>query len=294
MIFLGFVHFACSFVPHHELKAVRQSSALPSVPRVICNFFDMFLRAKQERSQWLFSTFAIEARTQVAVRLPRSLRCSSSALLSSGSFVLRPILSFSLLLPPSRLPLHPDTLNKEMNGISPRSLLDTGTSSSSLPQGSSPAAAGSRTLHGDVTSEATRINSNSGAIGSSNGDGKHRRRRSDSPRAGMISGADSLSRGMGDDDGHREDHSGNGLLHANAHGTRGHVGHSHGLGVAGDGVWVRLALLLALSVHSVMEGLGLGARSTNAYNLLFAIGVHKVGKAGGVEAWTVGTLFRLL
>lgn len=52
--------------------------------------------------------------------------------------------------------------------------------------------------------------------------------------------------------------------------------HSHGLGAEGDGVWVRLALLLALSVHSVMEGLGVGAKSTKAYNLLFAIGVHKV------------------
>lgn len=57
-----------------------------------------------------------------------------------------------------------------------------------------------------------------------------------------------------------------------------HVGHAHAheLGVKGDGVWVRVALLLALSVHSVMEGLGVGATATKAYNLLFAIAVHKV------------------
>lgn len=53
------------------------------------------------------------------------------------------------------------------------------------------------------------------------------------------------------------------------------------MGVAGDGVTTRLALLLALSVHSVMEGLGLGARSSKAWNLLFAIFIHKVHPRGG-------------
>lgn len=71
-------------------------------------------------------------------------------------------------------------------------------------------------------------------------------------------------------DGHDEQHT-----YVNG-GGHGHGGHSHGLGSASDGVWVRLALLIALSVHSVMEGLGVGAKSTKAYNLLFAIGAHKV------------------
>lgn len=52
--------------------------------------------------------------------------------------------------------------------------------------------------------------------------------------------------------------------------------HSHGLGGEDDGIWVRLALLIALSVHSVMEGLGVGAKETKAYNLLLAIACHKV------------------
>ncbi|CBJ25853.1 conserved unknown protein [Ectocarpus siliculosus] len=59
--------------------------------------------------------------------------------------------------------------------------------------------------------------------------------------------------------------------------------HAHGLGEEGDGVWVRLALLLALSVHSVMEGLGVGAEATKAYDLLFAIGVHK-----GIAGYALG------
>ena len=76
-----------------------------------------------------------------------------------------------------------------------------------------------------------------------------------------------------------------GLAHTHEH-DHGHVGHSHGLGGERDGVWVRVALLLALSVHSVMEGLGVGANSTKAYNLLFAIGVHKV--SGGCGAHVGG------
>lgn len=51
--------------------------------------------------------------------------------------------------------------------------------------------------------------------------------------------------------------------------------HSHELGGEKDGVLIRLALLVALSVHSLLEGLGVGA-TTNPYGLLFAIGVHKV------------------
>ncbi|CAM9916320.1 unnamed protein product [Ectocarpus sp. 13 AM-2016] len=71
-----------------------------------------------------------------------------------------------------------------------------------------------------------------------------------------------------------------------ASGSNGdHLGgtHAHGLGEEGDGVWVRLALLLALSVHSVMEGLGVGAEATKAYDLLFAIGVHK-----GIAGYALG------
>eukprot|EP00752_Nemacystus_decipiens_P008629 g7706.t1 len=59
--------------------------------------------------------------------------------------------------------------------------------------------------------------------------------------------------------------------------------HSHGLGGQEDGIWIRLALLIALSVHSVMEGLGVGAKETKAYNLLFAIAVHK-----GLAAYALG------
>ena len=45
---------------------------------------------------------------------------------------------------------------------------------------------------------------------------------------------------------------------------------------------VRVALLLALSVHSVMQVLGMGAESTKIYSLLLDIGVHKVrGSWGG-------------
>ena len=62
----------------------------------------------------------------------------------------------------------------------------------------------------------------------------------------------------------------------NGSNSEGRRGHSHGLGSPGDGVLVRVALLLALSVHSILEGLGVGAKSTKAYNLLFAIGIHKV------------------
>lgn len=90
-----------------------------------------------------------------------------------------------------------------------------------------------------------------------------------------------VMRGTG---GNHHRHGGDGHSHSHGHG-----GHSHGLGVAGDGVWVRVALLLALSVHSVMEGLGLGARSSRAYNLLFAILVHKVrGFGSRVDGWMDG------
>lgn len=92
-----------------------------------------------------------------------------------------------------------------------------------------------------------------------------------------------------DDDHHHRRPDGNGGF-GGAGGARnsggdkggGHDHHSHGLGAEGDAVWVRLALLLALSVHSVMEGLGVGAKATRAYSLLFAIGVHKVGAYHGL------------
>ncbi|CAN0357561.1 unnamed protein product [Ascophyllum nodosum] len=70
----------------------------------------------------------------------------------------------------------------------------------------------------------------------------------------------------------------------NGSNSEGRRGHSHGLGSPGDGVLVRVALLLALSVHSILEGLGVGAKSTKAYNLLFAIGIHK-----GLAAYALGT-----
>lgn len=91
-----------------------------------------------------------------------------------------------------------------------------------------------------------------------------------------------ISSSVDDEDNHHHDgHVSNGSLAVGSgtgHDSR-HPGlhhHSHGLGSEGDGVWVRLALLIALSVHSVMEGLGVGAKETKAYSLLFAIGVHKV------------------
>ncbi|CAM9844965.1 unnamed protein product [Choristocarpus tenellus] len=61
-------------------------------------------------------------------------------------------------------------------------------------------------------------------------------------------------------------------------------GHSHELGGKDTGVLTRVALLLALSVHSVMEGLGLGADSGKMYNMLFAIAVHK-----SLAAYALGT-----
>eukprot|EP00903_Cladosiphon_okamuranus_P018110 g16665.t2 len=64
---------------------------------------------------------------------------------------------------------------------------------------------------------------------------------------------------------------------------RPHDSLSHGLVGEDDGICVRFALLIALSVHSVMEGLGVGAEKRKAYNLLFAIACHK-----GLAAYALG------
>lgn len=158
-----------------------------------------------------------------------------------------------------------------MNDISSRALLDSATEmgrpSSLIQRPSSPG----------VRTSATRDDSPMLNIKDSNGSycacGRS------TCEAGNGSGGDGSCEWHSDSPlgrrGGRE-HSVNNGVARHAHGGGGHVGHSHGMGVAGDGVMVRLALLLALSVHSVMEGLGLGARSTKAWNLLFAIFIHKV------------------
>lgn len=91
-----------------------------------------------------------------------------------------------------------------------------------------------------------------------------------------INGHDYAGRSLTNDSWHR----GGASTDGNAYGSGGigedHHGHSHDFVSAGDGVLTRCAVLLALSLHSVMEGLGIGASTGKAYNLLFAIGTHKV------------------
>lgn len=100
------------------------------------------------------------------------------------------------------------------------------------------------------------------------------------PINGHDYGGRSITNGSRHRGGDSEDGHGAGQMEMNGHSSGGvvedHHGHSHDFVSAGDGVLTRCAVLLALSLHSVMEGLGIGASTGKAYNLLFAIGTHKV------------------
>ncbi|CAM9748580.1 unnamed protein product [Ectocarpus sp. 8 AP-2014] len=151
-----------------------------------------------------------------------------------------------------------DLAELEMAAISPKALLGSsavGDSQEAVVRGGG--TNGDRNGNGGGAGGPSGSNGGGGA-GSNGGEA--------CPQQGLISSTDS----HGDED-------------CGDHHHRGGHAHAHGLGGEGDGVWVRLALLLALSVHSVMEGLGVGAKTTKAYNLLFAIGVHK-----GLAAYALG------
>ncbi|CBJ25854.1 conserved unknown protein [Ectocarpus siliculosus] len=154
-----------------------------------------------------------------------------------------------------------DLAELEMAAISPKALLGSsamGDSHEAVVRGGG--TNGDRNGNGGEAGGASGSKGGGGA--GSNGGGA-------CPQQGLISSPSSTD-SHGDED------------CADHHHHGGHA-HAHGLGGEGDGVWVRLALLLALSVHSVMEGLGVGAKTTKAYNLLFAIGVHK-----GLAAYALG------
>uniref|UniRef100_K3WWH9 Zinc/iron permease n=1 Tax=Globisporangium ultimum (strain ATCC 200006 / CBS 805.95 / DAOM BR144) TaxID=431595 RepID=K3WWH9_GLOUD len=68
-----------------------------------------------------------------------------------------------------------------------------------------------------------------------------------------------------------------------------HSGHSHGhshLGPApaGSSLAVAIVLFIALSFHSVLEGLGIGAQTSSAWGVFLAIVVHK-----GLAAFALGS-----
>ncbi|RLN20646.1 hypothetical protein BBJ28_00018956 [Nothophytophthora sp. Chile5] len=66
-----------------------------------------------------------------------------------------------------------------------------------------------------------------------------------------------------------------------------HAGHSHlGGGAHGDAgsLAVAMVLFIALSFHSVLEGLGIGAQTQSAWGVFFAIVVHK-----GLAAFALGS-----
>lgn len=188
-----------------------------------------------------------------------------------------------LLRPPPVSPVSPpprpttDPSRKEMRSISPRALLSShneahGQPSSSPEEGTAGGSSGTRSVrHEDGVMNQRGHQRSSFGSDEMNARGRGRRALSEEDACHHLG----------------EHHSNGNNGHGGGHG--GHGGHSHGLGEVGDGVWVRLALLLALSVHSVMEGLGVGAKSTKAYNLLFAIAVHKVWWArGGVVVFSQG------
>ncbi|TMW61927.1 hypothetical protein Poli38472_010990 [Pythium oligandrum] len=70
--------------------------------------------------------------------------------------------------------------------------------------------------------------------------------------------------------------------HAHSHGS----GHSHMVmsGNGGNSPAVALVLFLALSFHSVLEGLGIGAQQTSAWGVFLAIVLHK-----GLAAFALGS-----
>ncbi|CAN0485111.1 unnamed protein product [Ectocarpus sp. 8 AP-2014] len=153
-----------------------------------------------------------------------------------------------------------DLAELEMAAISPKALLGSSAMGDSQEAG----------VRGGGTNGDRNGNGGGagGASGSNGGGGAGGNGGEACPQQGLISSSSTDSHGDEDCGDH--------------HHHEGHA-HAHGLGGEGDGVWVRLALLLALSVHSVMEGLGVGAKTTKAYNLLFAIGVHK-----GLAAYALG------
>lgn len=69
--------------------------------------------------------------------------------------------------------------------------------------------------------------------------------------------------------------------------SHSHAGHSHmsgAVGTPGSSLAVALVLFLALSFHSVLEGLGIGAQTTSAWGVFLAIVVHK-----GLAAFALGS-----
>lgn len=197
---------------------------------------------------------------------------ASALVLCAGLTFPYPVLRRALLpLPPyrrapARVPVV-YSLRKEMTGISPHALLAVSTMSGEETSGGGGGGSDRRTSHHQSHG---RDRHNYDVI---DGDGVNYRYQADNNSDTHDDAGSVVGRRARRESSHDDCH--NGGTHSHGKGN-GHGGHSHGLGSEGDGVWVRIALLLALSVHSIMEGLGVGAKSTKAFNLLFAIALHKV------------------